>query len=215
LPQLCRVCHRKDRRRIEAALAAGTPMADVARTHHVSADSIKRHRASGHIAGMPKPEPRPPRVPKPKRVPKPAVDGLAATEVQRLRAPEAEPERFTLAQATTALEPVSLRSPEDVLTALEWSVGETKALLQRAKDAGDLRLQNQLLQTAIGALDKLAKSVGLYSDGTIVNVDAGTRKLEIACASLSTDELRLLLAGAAESAGKAPALPAGEGGAKR
>jgi hypothetical protein len=94
-----------------------------------------------------------------------------------------------------APEPISLRSPDDVLGALEWSVGETKALLQRAKATGDLRLQNQLLQTAIGALDKLAKSVGLYDDGVNVTVNNGETRILAVLDKLSDEELERIVRG--------------------
>jgi hypothetical protein len=103
----------------------------------------------------------------------------------------------TATPAPSPIDPVklSLRSPEDVLEQLEWAVAETKALLESAKAAGDLRLQDRLLQTALGALDKLAKSVGLYNDGTVVNVNTTTQRLELAVSKMTDEQLRALLAG--------------------
>jgi hypothetical protein len=93
--------------------------------------------------------------------------------------------------AAVVVEP--LRTPDDVLAHLEWAVAQTKDLLQQAKAAGDLRLADKLLTTAISALDKLAKSTDLYSDGTIVNVDASSKKIELTLGKLSEERLYSLL----------------------
>jgi hypothetical protein len=177
----CTICVRGDRARIDAALVSGSEATQTARTFHLSTDALLRHRNAGHVAGIAA-------APKPKAV----VSGLNPADVERLRPMATPPPKPRPTIEPTKL---SLRSPEDVLEQLEWAVSETKALLEGAKAAGDLRLQDRLLQTALGALDKLAKSVGLYNDGVTINVDSRQTRIVEIYDSLPTDVLRRLAAG--------------------
>jgi hypothetical protein len=162
----------------------GTPGVDVAKRFHLSISALYRHTRS-HVEGLA------PGV-------RPTVAGLSSVEAKRLRlaadVPAEQPVAATHSAAPSVMESVSLRSPDDVLSALEWSVAETRSLLQRAKIAGNLELQNRLLQTAIAALDKLAKASGIYSDGTIVNVNLSERRMERAVAKLTDEQLEAGLA---------------------
>lgn len=172
----CTVCVRADRSKIDVALALGSSPVGVARAHHLEVRAIYRHVENEHVPGLVKPPPKSIR---------PTV---SVAEVEHLRAQASAPIVKPQASAPAAepvLECVSLRTPDDVLAALEWSVAETKALFGRAKDAGNLELQNRLLLTAIGALDKLAKANGVYSDGTTITVNMSERRMERAVAKLS------------------------------
>jgi hypothetical protein len=180
----CTICVRGDRTRIDAALLSGSEVKETARAYSVSSFALLRHRSAGHVLGIAA-------APKPK----PVVPGLNPAEVERLRPPAtraAEPQ-----PAPASIEPVSvsLRSPSDVLGALESVVSESLALLERSKATGDLRMQNSLLNTLVATLDKLAKSVGLYQDGTVVNVNTTNQRLELAVSKLSDDQLLALLGG--------------------
>jgi hypothetical protein len=182
----CVPCLTKARPKMDAMLVSGTSLVDIARMFHVSTQSLRRHRDAGHIPGIQKAAPPPPVVP-----------GLDTADVERLRAddPAVEPE-----PAPAPIEPVSvsLRSPSDVLGALESVVAESLALLERSKATGDLRMQNSLLNTLVATLDKLAKSVGLYSDSPTINIDASSKRLELAVAKLSDEQLLAFLSGVGE-----------------
>jgi hypothetical protein len=112
----------------------------------------------------------------------------------KMQAPRSEPK-----PAPAAIEPVSvtLRSPSDVLGALEATFGEALALLERSKASGDLRTQNSLLNTMVVTLDKLAKSVGLYNDAAVtINIDQRRQtKIVELYDSLPMDVVRRLEAG--------------------
>ena len=90
-----------------------------------------------------------------------------------------------------------LQSPADVLEELRWAYGETKALFDVAKKSRDTRLMDKAIGQAAGLLDRFAKSYGMFSDGTVVNVNQTTQRLEVAVASLSDDQLRAIIAGEA------------------
>jgi hypothetical protein len=190
LARLGIVKHHPNRAAIEAALIQGMTCATASKAFHIPVESVKRFRRT--LPGIEVNRRTLPKPPPPSKI----VPGLDAAEMARLRpkklsevAPEIKP--------PAPIEPVSvsLRSPSDVLGALESVVSESLALLERSKATGDLRMQNSLLNTLVATLDKLAKSVGLYQDGTVVNVNTTNQRLELAVSKLSDDQLLALLGG--------------------
>jgi hypothetical protein len=125
--------------------------------------------------------------------------GVDAVERHRKRhvQPATVPPSVATAAPAATVEPLALESPQDLVEVQRRLVRHSLATLEAAIASGDNRLQLQANKDCHENLIALGRSYGMFRDETVVNVnvDASTRKLELAIAGMTTDELRAVLRG--------------------
>lgn len=165
MPAACKICAHDQRDVIDRSILAGTSLRAVARTFQAGRSAIARHGAN-HVH---------------------AAD---------VRAEVAKSRKMALSKVAVAanLADVKLDSPADVLAELRWAYAETKALYEIAKNTSDTRLMDKAIGQSAGILDRFAKSFGMFTDGAVYNIDASTKRLEVAVGKLSDEQLAVALA---------------------
>ena len=164
----CSICAHPDRERIDAALRAGRADRTIAKSFlgGVSHRTALLNHARKHVTGLPR-------------------DRRPASRGGRPR----KPPTSTLAVAIVPT------SPAAVLTEFGVMYVEARDALEKAKTTRDLVRIGKAIDVCLGALDRIARTHGMFSDGTVVNIDNSTKRLELAVSSLSIEELRAFLAG--------------------
>lgn len=166
MPRLsCSVCERNDRDQIDGAIRARTSDRAIAKRFGIGRTAIKNH-ALAHVTGL-------------------GRDARPNAKGGRPRnAPPPVPET-----------PIDLRDRDAVMVEFGAMYGETRALLVLAKQSGDLVRIEKAIAACCDVLDRHAKTLGLFTDGTVVNIDARTQKVVALYDSLSTEVLERLAAG--------------------
>jgi hypothetical protein len=174
----CSVCASPNRNKIDLAIREGRSDRSIGRDLGVGRTALRNH-ALAHVTGLPTGR-------------RPAARG------GRPRGPGNAPSAVT--------EAVALDTPAQVMVEFASLYAESRAALEGAKATGDLVRIGKALDLCASILDRHAKAQGIFTDGTIVNVDASTRKLEVAIAGLSTEQLRELVAGGVRALQTAPVI---------
>jgi hypothetical protein len=162
MPLPCSVCSHPKRAEVDAALKSATPIRRLGIEFGLGRTALRNHLTSHS------PE---------------------AHETRRRRAAAIGKTRRGTARKAIS---VSIRTPEDVFEQLEWQYGEMQGLAENARRTGDtLRLEKALVQLGV-LIDKFAKALKVYDDGTTVNIDASARVMKL-ISGLSDSELLALV----------------------
>jgi hypothetical protein len=168
-PSACSICSRPDRDQIDAALRARTPLRSISKTFGGGSDirtGLKNH-AVGCITGLGRGARANAKGGRPRNAPAPA----AASPIGDLDAPQ-------------------------IMLEYGQLYAESRALLELAKQSGDMVRVDKALAGCVNILDRHAKAAGIFADGgTTVNIDARQQKVVALYDSLPTEVLERLAAG--------------------
>jgi hypothetical protein len=164
VPWQCSVCPRSDRKTIDTALEGGTSFRKVAQTFGLGRTSVTNH--AGRCIGV-------------------------VESRERSRAAQGRQRRKTPA---VAVDVAAVESPADVMREVQRMYKEAWALYEEAKRTRDTRLMDKALGQIGSTIDRFAKAMKVYDDGTHFVNDHSTKVLQIV-SKMSEDELRAYLAG--------------------
>ena len=100
----------------------------------------------------------------------------------------------TVTAVVGSVEVPEVRSPEAVQAYNERLLGVLAAQRIVAESKGDARLVLAILKTESEINDKIARNMGVWREGTTINIDGSQRKLELLVKDLSAEDLRRYLA---------------------